>query len=113
MIDHTAALYCITADLLKAAGHSDDLRCALTDAEVIHDGAGGRLLLRGRHRARPPLHALDGADAPHALEVPADAPPASLGGLGQRPLSSTRSGLERGAGLDRVGARLVPRRPLR
>lgn len=35
MIDHTTALYCITADLLKAAGHTDDARCALTDAEVI------------------------------------------------------------------------------
>jgi len=35
VIDHTTALYCITADLLKAAGHTDDCRCALTDAEVI------------------------------------------------------------------------------
>jgi hypothetical protein len=35
VIDHTTALYCITADLLKAAGHTDDARCALTDAEVI------------------------------------------------------------------------------
>ena len=35
MIDHTTALYCITADLLKAAGHTDDCRCRLTDAEVI------------------------------------------------------------------------------
>lgn len=35
MIDHTVALYCITADLLKAAGHADDRRCRLTDAEVI------------------------------------------------------------------------------
>ena len=35
MIDHTTALYCITADLLKATGHTDDVRCELTDAEVI------------------------------------------------------------------------------
>jgi hypothetical protein len=35
VIDHTTALYCITADLLKAAGHTDDVRCELTDAEVI------------------------------------------------------------------------------
>ena len=35
MIDHTTALYCITADLLKATGHIDDCRCRLTDAEVI------------------------------------------------------------------------------
>lgn len=34
MIDHTTALYCITADLLKATGHTDDCRCQLTDAEV-------------------------------------------------------------------------------
>ena len=35
MIDHTTTLYCITADLLKAIGHTDDPRCELTDAEVI------------------------------------------------------------------------------
>lgn len=35
MIDHTTALYCITADLLKATGHADDCRSRLTDAEVI------------------------------------------------------------------------------
>lgn len=35
MIDHTTALYCITADLLKAVGHREDARCELTDAEVI------------------------------------------------------------------------------
>jgi len=35
VIDHTTALYCITADLLKATGHTDDVRCQLTDAEVI------------------------------------------------------------------------------
>jgi hypothetical protein len=35
VIDHTTALYCITADLLKATGHRDDCRCRLTDAEVI------------------------------------------------------------------------------
>jgi Transposase DDE domain len=35
VIDHTTALYCITADLLKAAGHKDDVRSQLTDAEVI------------------------------------------------------------------------------
>lgn len=35
MIDHTTALYCITADLLKAAGHTDDVRSQLTDAEVV------------------------------------------------------------------------------
>ncbi len=35
MIDHTTALYCMTDDLLKAMGHTDDGRCQLTDAEVI------------------------------------------------------------------------------
>ena len=35
MIDHTAALYCIVDDLLKAVGHQDDCRRAMTDAEVI------------------------------------------------------------------------------
>lgn len=35
MIDHTTALYCITDDLLKAIGHTDDARCELTDSEVI------------------------------------------------------------------------------
>ena len=35
MIDHTTALYCITADLLKATGHTDDARSQLMDAEVI------------------------------------------------------------------------------
>ena len=35
MIDHTVALYCITDDLLKAVGHKDDRRRAMTDAEVL------------------------------------------------------------------------------
>lgn len=35
MIDHTTALYCITDDLLKAVGHTDDTRCELTDSEVV------------------------------------------------------------------------------
>ena len=35
MIDHTVALYCIVDDLLKAVGHHDDRRRAMTDAEVL------------------------------------------------------------------------------
>jgi hypothetical protein len=35
VIDHATALYCIVDDLLKAAGHGDDARRALTDAEVL------------------------------------------------------------------------------
>ena len=35
MIDHTTALYCIVDDLLKAVGHEDDRRRAMTDAEVL------------------------------------------------------------------------------
>lgn len=35
MIDHTTALYCIVDDLLKAVGHRDDRRRAMTDAEVL------------------------------------------------------------------------------
>jgi hypothetical protein len=34
VIDHTVALYCIVDDLLKAVGHTDDRRRAMTDAEV-------------------------------------------------------------------------------
>jgi hypothetical protein len=35
VIDHTTALYCILDDLLKAVGHEDDRRRAMTDAEVL------------------------------------------------------------------------------
>jgi hypothetical protein len=35
VIDHTVALYCIVDDLLKAVGHTDDRRRAMTDAEVL------------------------------------------------------------------------------
>jgi len=35
VIDHTTALYCIVDDLLKAVGHQDDVRCELSDSEVI------------------------------------------------------------------------------
>ena len=35
MIDHTTALYCIVDDLLKAVGHRDDARRAMTDSEVL------------------------------------------------------------------------------
>ena len=35
MIDHTTIIYCIIDDLLKARGHIDDVRCELSDAEVI------------------------------------------------------------------------------
>lgn len=33
--DHTVAIYCIVDDLLKAVGHREDARRALSDAEVI------------------------------------------------------------------------------
>jgi hypothetical protein len=35
VIDHTTALYSIVDDLLKAVGHRDDSRRAMTDAEVL------------------------------------------------------------------------------
>jgi len=35
LFDNVVALYCITDDLLKAIGHSDDCRRELSDAEVI------------------------------------------------------------------------------
>ena len=35
MVDNIVALYCITDDLLKATGHTDDCRCQVTDAELI------------------------------------------------------------------------------
>ncbi len=35
MIDHTTAPYCIVDDLLKAVGHRDDCRRAMTDTEVL------------------------------------------------------------------------------
>lgn len=35
MIDHTTALYCIVDDLLKAIGHREDRRRAMSDAEVL------------------------------------------------------------------------------
>ena len=35
MIDHTTALYCIVDDLIRAVGHTDDRRRAMTDAEVL------------------------------------------------------------------------------
>ncbi len=35
MIDHTTVIYCIVDDLLKASGHTEDVRAVLTDAEVI------------------------------------------------------------------------------
>jgi hypothetical protein len=47
VIDHTTALYCITADLLKATGHTDDVRCKLTDAEVITTALMGALYFGG------------------------------------------------------------------
>ncbi len=35
MIDHTTVIYCIIDDLLKASGHTEDVRCELSDAEVV------------------------------------------------------------------------------
>lgn len=35
MIDHTTALYCIVDDLLKAVGHREDPRRAMSDSEVL------------------------------------------------------------------------------
>ena len=35
MIDHTTVIYCIIDDLLKANGHTGDVRAELSDAEVI------------------------------------------------------------------------------
>lgn len=35
MINEIVALYSIIDDLLKAAGHHEDIRCTMSDAEVI------------------------------------------------------------------------------
>lgn len=35
MVDHTTIIYFIVDDSLKASGHIDDVRCELSDAEVI------------------------------------------------------------------------------
>jgi hypothetical protein len=35
VIDHTTVIYCIVDDLLKSTGHAEDVRCELSDAEVI------------------------------------------------------------------------------
>jgi hypothetical protein len=35
VIDHTTIIYCIVDDLLKQSGHIEDVRCELSDAEVI------------------------------------------------------------------------------
>jgi hypothetical protein len=35
VIDHTTALYCIVDDLLKAIGHREDARRAMSDTEVL------------------------------------------------------------------------------
>lgn len=35
MIDHTTVIYCILDDLLKQSGHIGDVRCELSDAEVM------------------------------------------------------------------------------
>jgi hypothetical protein len=47
MFDNIVALYCITDDLLKAIGHTDDRRRELTDAEVITTALASALYFGG------------------------------------------------------------------
>jgi hypothetical protein len=35
MLNKIIAIYAITHDLLKAIGHEEDLRCQMSDAEII------------------------------------------------------------------------------
>jgi hypothetical protein len=57
VIDHTTALYCIAAELLKASGHIDDIRSELIDAEVITTAqADLQAVAQGaRQRPAPPV----------------------------------------------------------
>jgi hypothetical protein len=112
VIDHTTALYCITADLLKVAGHKDDVRCELTDAEVITTALIAALYFGGnieRHRSfmrstglMPQM--LSKSRLTRRLYL--------VAGPVKQPLPSTRRGLERGEHLDQVPVGLVLRRGL-
>ncbi len=57
MIDHTTALYCIVDDLLKAVGHREDVRCEMSDAEVITAALVAAFNFGGKiERSRSSLH---------------------------------------------------------
>ena len=79
MIDHATALYCIVDDLLKAVGHQDDPRRALTDAEVLTTALMAAHCFGGNVEHARRFHARDQLDASDAFALALESPAARCG----------------------------------
>lgn len=49
MLNETIAIYAITDDLLKAIGHREDIRCQMSDAEIITTAMVAAIFFHGNH----------------------------------------------------------------
>lgn len=49
MLNEIIAIYAITDDLLKAIGHEDDLRCQMSDAEIMTTALIAAIFFSGNH----------------------------------------------------------------
>lgn len=49
MLNETIALYAIIDDLLKAIGHREDIRCQMSDAEIMTTAMVAATFFPGNH----------------------------------------------------------------
>jgi hypothetical protein len=49
MLDKIITIYAIVDDLLKAIGHTEDIRCQMSDAEIITTALVGSIFFGGNH----------------------------------------------------------------
>ncbi|MDZ8079357.1 MAG: hypothetical protein RMX35_09700 [Nostoc sp. DcaGUA01] len=49
MLNETIAIYAIIDDLLKAIGHREDIRCEMSDAEIITTALVAAMFFNGNH----------------------------------------------------------------
>ena len=50
MLDETIVVYAIVDDLLKAIGHREDIRCLMSDAEIITTALIAAMFFNGNHK---------------------------------------------------------------
>ncbi len=67
MLNEIIAIYAITDDLLKAIGHEDDLRCQMSDAEIITTALIAAIFFSGNH-SKACAYMLDHNLIPNMLE---------------------------------------------
>ena len=56
MLNETIAIYAMIDDLLKAIGHREDIRCQMSDAEIITTALVAAMFFSGNHSQACSFH---------------------------------------------------------